>query len=909
MERRAWQDVLEARVQEGLIIEREDLVLDDTVSFDLESAIALYRDTAPSRRQSHHTWKEDKWRRAWLKAGSISREEARFWFYVGTDPKRLEEPRDEQWLRESWREFVLDPDLCTGRLKAFSNAFSERYGSLNALYTQSYLGPLLEAVMPVDKAIEVLYEGTSLGSMVGFLKRMSGRTRDEEAEKRLGKYLRGKLAKNFFLLAAEDQKAKLAMVARAHDPELSRVCIEHINQSRRSELINAQTFSVLATLEDIDLLNHTIKINKPKWTPALTQLWFARNGLEHIDVVEKGIIALDDEDLMNAALEVLEGIEEPELTRVMLPVTSGKIAPRRALEWFMNCDRSGLDYLVAESRARGKRADRAIRVILWIQEHGGREELEEVLEEAPDSVRERAEMLALVKHGEDLEEADVADLPQWLLDIARKRKPKGWPRAMSLESLAPLQIAGTQTCLPKPHHNGIVQEIKAHRLEGPLSTPLVNARTFLDEKSQERFIISLLDEWQLAGEPSRHRWCLDAARVFGGERVLQRLGADVDILYGERKYKSVDRILAIFDKSEHPQGLIELQRLSQRSRFKRVRGKCTRAVQRLATRKGWDMERFTDHTIPTGGLDEQEEVIFDYGPRSFALEILADGKLVVRDVETDEIHTSLPRRRKSDDKAKVAQAKVDWKARKKQLGDVIKVQVERLRISFMTARRWEMGGWRELQGHPIMKHLLCGLLWGVYDKRNRLVECFRVANDQSLANIEDEVFALPGSEHKIGIVHPTELEERDQVAWSSIFGEYEIIQPFPQVHRKVFRLEEDEEKCHDLTRLAGLVIENSGWLRGHLRRSQWVNVSRHGGGAVITRLRRDFPRHDISVHLELSPGFNPVTSKNDPVQTVHMVHFSSGGRRLLVGRVPDMLLSEVLLDFDPFVRAASENEQ
>lgn len=907
MERRAWQDVLEARVKDGLILEREDLALDDTIPFDLEEALALYQSTAPSRRQAHHTWKEDKWRRAWLKKGSISTDEARFWFFVGTDPKRLEEPRGEQWLRVSWHDFTLDIDVCIGRLRAFATAFAERYGSMNALYTQSYLGPLLEAVMPVDDAIRVLYEGTSLGSMVGFLKRMSGRTRDEKAEKRLGEYLRGKLVKGFNLIAAEDQKAKLALVTRAHDPELSRACIQHINQTRRSDLINAQTFSVLAALDDRDLLTHTIKVNKPRWTPTLTQLWFARNGLEHIDVVEKGIIALDDEDLMNAALEVLEGIEEPELARVMLPVTSGKVAPRRALEWFSSCDRTGLDFLVAESRARGKRAERAMRVILWIQEHGGREELEEVLAEAPDSVRERAEMLALVKHGQDLEVADVADLPQWLLDIARKRKPKGWPRAMDLETLAPLQIAGTDTCLPQPHYHGILQELMAHNLSAPLSAPLTNARTFLDEKSQERFVLSLLDEWQVAGEPTRHRWSLEAARVFGGERVLQRLGADVDVLYGERKYKAVDRILEILNRSEHPQGLIELQRLSQRSKFKRVRANCATAVQRLASRKGWDMERFTDHTIPTGGLDEHEEVVFDYGPRSFTLAILADGSLVLREDGSSEVHTSLPRKRKTDDKAMVAQAKVDWAARKKQLGDVIKVQVERLRLALTSARRWDSQGWEELLGHPIMKHLLCGLLWGIYDKKNKLQACFRVADDQSLANLEDEEFTLVHGEHKIGIVHPLELDEEDTLAWSALFAEYEIIQPVHQLHRKTFRLDKEERKALDLTRLAGLLIEDSGWLRGHLRRNRWTNKSR-GRDILITGLQRVFPMHGITAHLYLSPGFDPVTSKNDLPQRVSWVHFSREDRRVPLERVPEVVISEVLLDFDPFVRAA-ENSQ
>ena len=418
------------------------------------------------------------------------------------------------------------------------------------------------------------------------------------------------------------------------------------------------------------------------------------------------------------------------------------------------------------------------------------------------------------------------------------------------------------------------------------------------------------DEWQVAGEPTRQSWCLKSAGVFGGERVLQRLGGDVDTMYGERRYKVVDLVLGILSESAHPQGLIEVQRLSQRSKYKRVRDKCSFAIKRLASRKGWDMERFADKLIPTGGLDEHEEVIFDYGARSFALEILADGSLVVHDTETKERHKSLPRKRKSDDKAMVAQAKVDWSARKKQLGDVIKVQVERLRTALSTGRRWDTRGWEELLGHPVMKHLLCGLLWASYDRYNRLEACFRVASDQSLADIEDEEHALLHDKEggrKIGLVHPLELDKKSLARWVALFGEYEIIQPFPQLGRSTFTLSDEEKKEQMLGRLKGLEIEDSGWFRGHLRRNHWKNQPIVQGGARVTGLQRSFPNHGITAYLHILPGFNPKTSKHDSVQSVNTLYFKDGDRRVLLGRVPSLVVSEVLHDLDPFVRAAEKN--
>jgi hypothetical protein len=101
---------------------------------------------------------------------------------------------------------------------------------------------------------------------------------------------------------------------------------------------------------------------------------------------------------------------------------------------------------------------------------------------------------------------------------------------------------------------------------------------------------------------------------------------------------------------------------------------------------------------------------------------------------------------------------------------------------------------------------------------------FRVTEDRTFADIQDQPTTLDGV-GEVSIVHPLHLSEEERNAWGGLLGDYEIIPPFPQLGRVVYRLEGEERQATVLHRFAtskipgvslAVVLEKTGWQRGTL---------------------------------------------------------------------------------------------
>ncbi len=59
---------------------------------------------------------------------------------------------------------------------------------------------------------------------------------------------------------------------------------------------------------------------------------------------------------------------------------------------------------------------------------------------------------------------------------------------------------------------------------------------------------------------------------------------------------------------------------------------------------------------------------------------------------------------------------------------------------------------------------------------------------------------------KVGMVHPLHLTDEQRSAWGEIFGDYEIMPPFPQLGRAVHRLTPEERAAREIVRNKGIKI-------------------------------------------------------------------------------------------------------
>ncbi len=179
-------------------------------------------------------------------------------------------------------------------------------------------------------------------------------------------------------------------------------------------------------------------------------------------------------------------------------------------------------------------------------------------------------------------------------------------------------------------------------------------------------------------------------------------------------------------------------------------------------------------------------------------------------------------------------------------------QVLRLELAMCDRRRWRAADFRSyLVEHPLVVHLARRLVWGVYDAQGALQTTFRVAEDRTLADVDDNQMTLDDNA-RVGLVHRLDLSDAQVARWGQVWSDYELVQPFEQLSRETFVLRDDERGSrslgrHDAEREVSLSqvlsLLNRGWEKGPPQ-----------DAGLIWWLRRPLPGARDPAKLHLSPG-------------------------------------------------------
>ena len=239
--------------------------------------------------------------------------------------------------------------------------------------------------------------------------------------------------------------------------------------------------------------------------------------------------------------------------------------------------------------------------------------------------------------------------------------------------------------------------------------------------------------------------------------------------------------------------LMQLNGIAQKLTFKALKAKAAEMMEAIARDRGLSRAELEDRIVPDCDLDERGGRVFDFGPRQFRFALGPEMKPMVRD-EAGKLKDDLPKPDAKDDAARAAAAVEAWKQLKKQVREVAKVQAERLEQAMVTGRRWTPGRLRVAAGPPpaddqpgpprALGRLRRAGQAGLDLPRHRGARLRRRERGAPIGWT-----AWPRS----GVVHPLHLTDEQRSAWGEIFGDYEIIPPFPQLGRAVHRLEPGEE--------------------------------------------------------------------------------------------------------------------
>lgn len=306
--------------------------------------------------------------------------------------------------------------------------------------------------------------------------------------------------------------------------------------------------------------------------------------------------------------------------------------------------------------------------------------------------------------------------------------------------------------------------------------------------------------------------------------------------------------------------LSELNGIAERIKYKGLQGQARDRIAALAADRGLTAERLADRLVPDLGLDAAGTLVLDYGPRRFTVGFDEQLKPFVLD-EDGTRRTSLPKPGARDDAELAPAAHKRFTALKKEARATAAAQLERLERAMVAGRLWSADEFRELiVGHPLIWHIARRLLWTAGGRT------FRIAEDRSLADIDDAQLAVAGTD-EVGLAHPLHVSADELAAWSDVFADNEIVQPFPQIGRPVHALTEGERSGAALDRFRGLTV-TTGAVQGMERRGWDRGVPQDNG--IIFWISRRFSGARTVV-LDLDPGISVVAPGDWPEQRIEEV--------------------------------------
>lgn len=763
---------------------------------------------------------------------SISSEEARFWFELFSSPeanKNQPAPPDVKAARTamdeplvSWQEFL------SSRLKTFliNHVFPAPI-SFKLFPLEDLLKPI-----PIPSTYDLNHITGMLGS--GFKGSVFSRMTIEELEAcktDLKNILKNAFfPKNYYEAPAlcfylarvlgMAEELKPAIEAIPDDTYSKDKSWDHTHYHRIQEYVFA--------LREPKLVEHHVRRLKLHLNEeGYVQSWLAITGFDALDYLENSLLGVTKKDEAAKLVQTFaESIVGPEVAPVMLRLMLESKAPRQAREWLEKNPVETIVGLIPTAAGRGKLADAAIDFLRGLKRRGYAEVIASFADKSPAEVREKVRAL-VVDYVEKQYAAFTTDTtPPWLGDALAEsgKKAAKLPGWLELAALPPLTVgefklndAQVSTLL------GVLQTVKASSIRDSLSHPLIaGIREQVEPLVRDHFGWKLFEGWQADGAASKEGWAFLALGLLGHDAAALKLAPLVRAWPGESQHARAVTGLDVLRAIGTDTALMQINGIAQKVKFKGLKTKAQECMEAIASDRGMTRAELEDRIVPDCDLDERGGRTFDFGPRQFRMLLGNDLKPAIREAD-GKIKADLPKPNAKDDQTLSAQSVAEWKLLKKQVAEVAKIQAVRLEQAMVTGRRWSAEAFELLiVRHPLMTNLAQKLVWATYDADGKVTSTFRVSEDRSYSDAEDGPYSLDAAA-SVGVVHPLHLGEDDRARWGELFGDYEIIPPFPQLGRTLFTLEGKEGAQKMITRFDAIKIppqalvftlEKLGWERG-----------------------------------------------------------------------------------------------
>jgi hypothetical protein len=564
-------------------------------------------------------------------------------------------------------------------------------------------------------------------------------------------------------------------------------------------------------------------------TPEYVRAWLALTEFDALEVISESILVERNKEKAIKLTNAFGDAVAPEVAVQMLQLTMESKSAQPAYQWLNDHPVETIVGLLpmVENRSHTTNAIGILQSISkWGYEPFIRLQLDRFEKEVADWIS--AEIFDA--GDSNLPVLDDSTTPEWLrYALKTVTKPKKISDWVSLGDLPAVAIKNYQL-----NSEQVDQLLLALRQSTFIEQqPLVKVlKEHGDPSSLDDFVWKLFERWLSIGASYKESWAMTALGLFGGDASALKLAPMIRIWPGESQNQRAVNGLECLRAIGTDTALMQINGIAQKVKFQGIKNRAQECIEGIASERNLSKTQLEDRIVPDCGLDENGKRVFDFGIRQFQFVLGENLKPLVRDSD-GKTKPDLPKPNSKDDQEKANQAIVDWKLLKKQVAEVAKIQAVRLEQVMATGRRWSSAEFLLFfVQHPLMNHIAQLLIWAGFDSNGKLIKTFRVSEDRTLADVNEETCTLKDIA-LVGIVHPLLLQEYELSAWGELVSDYSIVPPFPQLGRPVYALEPAERDAEEITRFKNIdipimilvrTLENLGWEKGALQDHGIYNI-------------------------------------------------------------------------------------
>ncbi|OTP83660.1 hypothetical protein B5S40_02235 [Gilliamella apicola] len=363
----------------------------------------------------------------------------------------------------------------------------------------------------------------------------------------------------------------------------------------------------------------------------------------------------------------------------------------------------------------------------------------------------------------------------------------------------------------------------------------------------------------------------------------------------------IEAMLEPLANSDDPMIIQLLLSLARRYRMASIQEKARHLVESIAHRSGWTIDELTDRTISTAGLDDNGLLILDYGERTFIASLDEQFKWQLKNADGENIK-ALPEARKSENPELVKEAKKQFSNSKKELSQLLTMQISRFYEAMCAQRQWRVEDWQKyLQPHPIVGRLIQRLVWLELDNNGQIVNSFRPTEDGSLITNRDEEILLDQN-HFITVAHSVLLASDDIAQWQAHLKDYKVNPLFEQF----------SDPLPDMSKFeAGVIDDRLGWLTDSFTLRSVLTKLGYGRDDIefhgsFYGYHKYFSSLNIYINIEFSGSMVP--EENIPVVLYYLYFSNKKGLKdsaIALDKLPKVLLAEGYANYMAVANASS----